>query len=129
MKILLSYAQADTAWVDELAALLKAADLHPERVDTARSDPAWEELFRQQLESADLVVSVMTESALHNSLVLFDYGAAQSARKPVMPLLVSSSEQPPEIPRFMTETYRWVDTPQEAAEQIKQFVSARMAAV
>ena len=129
MKVLLSYAQADTAWVDELASLLTAAGLDLERVDTARSDPAWEELFRQQLESADLVVSVMTESERHNSLVLFDYGAAKSARKLAIPLLVSGSQQPPEIPRFVEETYYWVETPEDAAEQIKQFVAARMATV
>ena len=126
MKILLSYARADEGWVDELASLLQKAGFSLDRVDTSRTDNSWEAALRQQIESADIVVSVMTKHALQGSFVLFDYGAAKAARKRVIPLTVSSSDQPPEI--RLAGTYCWVATPQDAAEQIELFASSQVTA-
>ena len=129
MKILLSYASADKAWVDELASLLRAEGLDLDSADNFPAGENWDTLLRQRIESADLVVSVMTDRALQSSWVLFEYGAAKAARKLMLPLRVSNATEPSGVPLGQTETYRPVKTPRDAAEQIKQYVAGQLAGV
>ena len=129
MKILLSYASADKEWVDELVSLLRAEGLDPDSADTFPTGENWESLLRQRIESADLVVSVMTSRALQSSWVLFEYGAAKAARKLVLPLWVLNAAEPLDIPQGQTEPYRPVESPQDAAEQIKRHVASQLAGV
>ena len=129
MNIFLSYAQADQKWVDEFSALLREARLAIKPgISNMQFDKKWESALRQGIESADVVVSVLTDQSLRSAWVLFELGAATGARKPVLPLLVGNNGIFPEIPRGMNGyQFLKVESPQQAAEGVTQYVARQMA--
>ena len=131
MNIFLSYAQTDKEWVDEFSALLREANLAINLgISNLQFGKQWESALRQGIESADLVVSILTVHSLQSAWVLFELGAATGARKAVLPLLIGRNGVFPEIPKGMNG-YRFLraESPRQAAEQVARHVADQMAGV
>lgn len=129
MKIFLSYALADREWTNELA-----SELRSEGIEVSSSDNGWRlddnsgEALRQSMQSADLVIPVITSHSLNSPKALFEWGAVLTIKKPVLPLLITQKDEQLRPP------FRWADhlsvqaaSPQEAAEQIAEHASKMLA--
>ena len=128
MKIFISSSFADQEWADELASLLEAAGVKVIGPNSVSPGDRWEAFFRQSLESAEVVVAVLTNHSVRSQHLLFELGAAMGAKKQMILLLVAQEKELFELPPLLAGQFLLrVQSPQEAAERIKQHMTEQLA--
>lgn len=87
----ISYADGDRDFADQLLRALN--DEGHERAITFWSDhdlklgENWDDLLRDALRRADVLIAIMTPAALDSAWVMSELGAAHAAKKPVIPVI------------------------------------------
>ena len=124
MKLFLSFSFADREWVDEFADSLRDAGFDVLRWDTGIFSPGErvEDAFRRSLESADILVPILTERSVRNPNVMFELGFAKGTGKDVLSVLVTDRDGRPEFPSALHgQQYVRAETPKEAATQFAKY--------
>jgi nucleoside 2-deoxyribosyltransferase len=128
MKLFLSFSLADREWASEFADSLRDAGFEVLRWDAGvfNSGETIEESFRRSLESADILVPLLSERSVRNPNVMFELGFARGLRKAVVSVVVSREGEHPTIPTDLSGQFVIrADSPQQAAEQLKRYTAKR----
>ena len=98
--------------------------------DGWRLDDDTNESLRTAIESADLIVFVITEQhSMKSPKALFEWGAVVAAKKQLLPLLVLKEGEQRTLPfRWSGRLAMQVDSPQNAAGQVTEYASKLLAA-
>jgi len=128
MKVFLSFSLADSEWVGEFADSLRDGGFDVLRWDTGVFSPGetTEESFRRSLESADILVPILTERSVRNPSVMFEIGFARGLRKSVVSVVLSAEGERPAIPSDLSgQLVIRASSPRQAAEQMKRYAAFR----
>ncbi|HEU5348027.1 MAG TPA: TIR domain-containing protein [Ktedonobacterales bacterium] len=96
LRIFISYAHEDTAFVDRLEPQLKARGFHP-WVDRRRLEGGqdWQAMIQHAIAQSSALVVVLTPESLESQFVLMEYREAQRLGRPVIPLQIKPVSHPP----------------------------------
>ncbi|HKQ05499.1 MAG TPA: toll/interleukin-1 receptor domain-containing protein [Blastocatellia bacterium] len=92
-RIFISYSNKDTAFVAQLERMFRQIDVTGflDQSDMAAGAPISSQI-REAIRSASAVLVLLSEDAVRSNWVPFEIGLAQSLGKPIIPVLLPTSE-------------------------------------
>lgn len=104
-KIFLSYAAQDREFAGRLARTLHSQGVSGflDSLDVTTGAP-WGDQLREALRNADILVVVLTETALHSTAVISEIGAAWAADKQIFAIVPPNEQVPRDLPFPLNRT-------------------------
>ena len=129
--VFISYSSADRETADQICAALEEAGnrcwIAPRDIEPGADYPA---AILAGLQGAQLLVVLVSETAITSPHILTEIGHAFSEKKPIIPFRLSDVTLPPNFDYFLS-TSQWLDAPDGCTPQnltrLKQAVAEEMA--
>jgi TIR domain-containing protein len=125
-KVFISYSSKDTAFAAQLERLLHKANISGflDQSDIA-AGAVISSLIREEINSASAVLVLLSENAVKSNWVLFEIGLAQSLGKPIIPILLPTSDLDKSV-LDLVNGYRVIDARNRSIPEIAEEIDSAL---
>lgn len=121
-QLFISYARADSRVVDQMVEQIEGAG-HQVWIDRSGIQPGsqWSEIIVEAVESADLVLAILSINSVNSDNVRREIDLAVSAKKRIMPISIEEVEIPPAL-KYQLAGVQILDYNTEGLRPLLQFL-------